>query len=239
MIDLMNKTISEIVTDNHRAAPVFEKYGLDFCCKGKRPLKTACADKEVDLNRLLADLNRIFSDVSASSPFNNMSITELSTYIVRVHHNYVKTMGPQILAYLSKVNLKHGDLFPYVGELIDLFAEVQRELEEHMVKEEKILFPRLRQVDGDDRPDEDVAYIQATIDILEADHDHAALGMQTIRALSNDFRPPATACTTHILAITSLKAFEEDLHQHVHLENNILFPKALAKSQQSRVKRLL
>ena len=238
MIDLMNKTLSEIVTDNHRAAPIFEKYGLDFCCKGKRPLKTACADKEVDTNHLLADLYKIFSDKSASSPFNNMSMTELSTYIVRVHHNYVKTMGPQILAYLSKVNKKHGDLFPYIGDIVALFADVQKDLEQHMDKEEKILFPRIRQLDGDERADQGLDNIQATIDILEEDHDHAALGMQKIRALANDFQPPPTACTTHIVALTSLKAFEEDLHQHVHLENNILFPTALAKMHQSGAKPL-
>jgi regulator of cell morphogenesis and NO signaling len=229
MSELLNKTLSQIVTDNYQAAYVFEKYGLDFCCKGKRPLADACIEKKVNTNALLSELNIALSTKTGGEQFNNMSLTELAEYIVRVHHNYVKQNAPQIFAYVTKVATKHGDRFPYMVEVYRLFAEVQEEMAQHMMKEEKILFPRIKQLEFFEKPQGSIDYLEAPIEVMEHEHDHAGSLMQQIRNLSNNYTAPDDACTTHRLTIAALKGFEEDLHQHVHLENNILFPKAIEK----------
>src|SRR5215213_5724651 len=113
MTDLLDRTLSQIVTENYQAAYVFEKYGLDFCCKGKRPLKDACKEKQIAVDNLLNELNIALSTRTVGNAFTEMSLTELAEYIVRVHHNYVKQNAPQILAYVTKVATKHGDHFPY------------------------------------------------------------------------------------------------------------------------------
>src|SRR5215216_4941649 len=109
MTELLNKTLSQIVNENFQAARVFEKYGLDFCCKGKRPLKEACAEKELGTDTILNELKNVSSTANAASDFQNMSLTELSEYIVRVHHSYVKLNAPQICDYALRVASKHGD----------------------------------------------------------------------------------------------------------------------------------
>jgi regulator of cell morphogenesis and NO signaling len=227
MSDLLNKTLSQIVTENYQAAYVFEKYGLDFCCKGKRPLKDACVEKQIDVDNLLNELNIALSTKTAGTEFDKMSLTELAEYIVRVHHNYVKQNAPQIFAYVTKVATKHGDRFPYMIEVYRLFAEVQQEMAEHMLKEEKILFPRIKQLEFFEKPHNSIDFLQAPIDVMEHEHDHAGRLMEQIRKATNNYTVPEDACTTHRLTVAALKGFEEDLHQHVHLENNILFPKAI------------
>jgi regulator of cell morphogenesis and NO signaling len=229
MTELLDKTLSQIVTENYQAAYVFEKYGLDFCCKGKRPLKDACSEKQIGVDKLLNELGVALSTKTAGTEFSNMSLTELAEYIVRVHHNYVKQNAPQIFAYVTKVATKHGERFPYMIKVYHLFAEVQEEMAQHMMKEEKILFPRIKQLDFFEKPHDSIDFLQAPIDMMEQEHDHAGTLMQKIRMETNNYSVPDDACTTHRLTIAALKGFEEDLHQHVHLENNILFPKAIEK----------
>ena len=232
MSELLDKTLSQIVTENYQAAYVFEKYGLDFCCKGKRPLKDACLEKKVNADALLNELNIALSTKTEGGQFNNMSLTELAEYIVRVHHNYVKQNAPQIFAYVTKVATKHGDRFPYMVEVYRLFAAVQEEMMQHMMKEEQVLFPRIKQLEFFEKPQHGIDYLKAPIEVMEHEHDHAGSLMQQIRKLTTNYTAPDDACTTHRLTIAALKGFEEDLHQHVHLENNILFPKAMEKFQQ-------
>src|SRR5687767_13821754 len=127
MTELLDKTLSQIVTENYQAAYVFEKYGLDFYCKGKRPLKDACSEKQIGVDKLLNELDVALSTKTAGTEFSNMSLTELAEYIVRVHHNYVKQNAPQIFAYVTKVATKHGERFPYMIKVYHLFAEVKEE----------------------------------------------------------------------------------------------------------------
>jgi regulator of cell morphogenesis and NO signaling len=227
MSEVLNKTLSQIVTENYQAAYVFEKYGLDFCCKGKRQLKDACEEKQISIDSLLNEINIVLSAKPIGPDFNNMSLMELTGYVVRVHHTYVKKNAHKILAYVTKVAAKHGDRFPYMIEVCKLFSEVQEEMMQHMFKEEKILFPRISQLELPDKPSTSIDFLQAPIDVMEHEHDHAGSLMQQIRVLTNNYQAANDACTTHRLTFTALKDFEEDLHQHVHLENNILFPKAI------------
>lgn len=227
MNELLNKTLSQIVTENYQAARVFEKYGLDFCCKGKRPLKEACVEKQIGEDSLLLELQDVLTARNTAFDFNNMSLIELSEYIVRVHHSYCKTNMPVILGYAMRVATKHGSNFPYMIEVYDLFAGLKEEMDHHMLKEEKILFPRIKQMEMAEPSQQGIEFLQAPIDVMEEEHDRAGYIMHRVRKLTSNYTPHPQACTTHRLLIDSLKAFEEDLHQHVHLENNILFPKAL------------
>lgn len=227
-----DKTLAQIVTDDYRAATVFARHGLDFCCKGKRSLTTACAEKGLDATLVASELAVALQSETAVADFATYSLTELSAYIVRVHHTYVKLQGPQTWQFVTKVASKHGERFPYMLQVQPLFSELLEELAEHMVKEEKILFPRIVQLEQGMNGEQPGEYLSIPVEVLEEDHERAGTLMAHIRALTNNYTAPEGACTTHRLAIDALRAFEEDLHRHVHLENNILFPKALALSKE-------
>ena len=235
MSELNTQSLAQIVTLDHRAAAIFEKYHLDFCCKGKRSLQQACAEQQLPVDEITTELQTIFSkDPSHNeNSFEQLSLTQLVDYIVSTHHDYVKKEMPQILAYLQRVAAKHGDRHPEMLKVFELFAEVKQEMEMHMQKEELILFPRIKGLEMISQKDDaelqlTMAYLQGPITVMEHEHDHAGNLLDEIRKLTNDYNPPADACTTYRLSFAALKAFEIDLHQHVHLENNILFPKALA-----------
>lgn len=232
---LTSLSLAQIVNNNHQAASVFEKYHLDFCCKGKRSLEQACIEQQLSLEEVSGDLENIFAKNSSCSiiNFEKMSLTQLADYIVQTHHAYVKNEMPQIQAYLHKVSSKHGDRHPELNKIFQTFNAVKEEMEGHMKKEELILFPRIKElqklVDSENANLQlNITYLQSPITVMEQEHDHAGNLLNDIRILSNDYTPPQDACTTYRLSFAALKAFELDLHQHVHLENNILFPKAIA-----------
>ncbi|MDZ4795955.1 MAG: iron-sulfur cluster repair di-iron protein [Bacteroidota bacterium] len=233
MNDLMTKSLAQIVSNNHRAAKVFEKYHLDFCCKGKRSLQEACTEKELKIEEVITELQRTEQVNSSSSDvdYNRLSLAQLSEYIVLIHHSFVKKESPAILGYLQKVASKHGDLHPEMIKVLQLFTTLKEDMEQHMQKEELVLFPRIKEVEKIMTEGKEIiinySYLFSPIDMMEQEHDHAGSMLAEIRQLTNNFTPPADACTTYRLSYTSLEAFELDLHRHVHLENNILFPRAL------------
>lgn len=235
----MNRTLSslslaQIVNSNHKAASIFEKYHLDFCCKGKRSLEQACVEQQLSLLKVTDELENLFSKDNDGIviDFEKMNLTQLADYIVQTHHAYVKNEMPQIHAYLQKVSSKHGERHSELYKIFQTFAAVKEEMEGHMKKEELILFPRIKELQklADNESAQlqlHINYLQSPITMMEQEHDHAGNMMNDIRILSNDYTPPQDACTTYRLSFAALKAFELDLHQHVHLENNILFPKAI------------
>ena len=230
---LSSLTLAQIVNSNHRAASVFEKYHLDFCCKGKRSLAEACNEQQLILSSVTEELREIFSKTgNGDIDFDKVSLTQLCDYIVQTHHAYVKNEMPQIYAYLHKVALKHGERHPELNKIFQIFAAVKEEMEEHMKKEEMILFPRIKDLEKMAHNENgqfqvNIGYLQSPINVMEHEHDHAGTQLNEIRVLTNDYTSPQDACTTYRLSFASLQAFEIDLHQHVHLENNILFPKAI------------
>lgn len=236
MTTLSGKTLSQIVTEHYGAARVFEKWGLDFCCRGKRPLEEACAEAGAPIEQVRAELAEAVATVPGGLDIGSLSITELADYIVRMHHGYIRLHGPQTYGYIARVAGKHGDRYPHMHDVRLLFAELLQELEEHMVKEEKILFPRMKQLeelpDLAGTPEE---FLSVPVSVMEDDHELAGTLLARIRSAARDFVPPPGACTTHGLALSALRAFEENLHQHVHLENNILFPRALRRFARQRV----
>ncbi len=234
----MNKTFSsltlaQIVNNNHQAASIFEKYHLDFCCKGKRSLEQACTEQQLSISKVTEDLENIFAkDSNSAVDFEKMNLAQLIDYIVQTHHAYVKNEMPQIYAYLHKISSKHGDRHPELYKIFQTFSAVKEEMEGHMKKEELALFPRIKELENLSNNENanlqlNLGYLQSPIHVMEQEHDHAGALLNDIRILSQDYTPPQDACTTYRLSFAALKAFELDLHQHVHLENNILFPKAI------------
>ena len=234
MNELGNKTLAQIVTGNHKAAALFEKYHLDFCCKGKRSLQQACEEQNLSIEQVLRELTDLNNNPNGRLKlfFDKITLTQLSDYIVSTHHEYVKTEMPKISVYLHKVASKHGHYHPELLKISELFADIQEEMITHMQKEELILFPRIKELEkislqqpGQLKLNE--AYLLSPITIMQQEHDLAGNILEKIRLLTNNFIPPNDACTTYRLSFASLQAFETDLHQHVHLENNILFPGAI------------
>jgi regulator of cell morphogenesis and NO signaling len=237
MNELASQTLAQIVTNDHRTATVFEKYHLDFCCKGKRSLQQACTEQNISVDELLNELEGASSTNQANFPFDKLSLSQLAEYIVSNHHAYVKKESPQLLAYAEKVNSKHGQRHPELFKIFEAVAAIKKEMETHMHKEEAILFPRIQELENFSKHEHgdiklSVSYLQAPITMMEQEHDHAGALLAEIRQLSENYTPPQDACTTYKLLFASLEAFEMDLHQHVHLENNILFPKAIALAKE-------
>ena len=165
-------------------------------------------------------------------PFTEMNSEQLIAHIVIHHHFYVKNSVNTIYQHIQKVAIKHGDRYPHMPKVLVLFTEVMAELLPHLEKEEKVLFPRIKQLTdaGTNHPVHGSLpdYLEIPIHMMEAEHDNAGQLLFGIRELTNEYRAPEDACTTHRVCLDELRAFEEDLHQHIHLENNILFPKALS-----------
>lgn len=234
MEKLNSLTLAQIVNNNHKAAMVFEKYHLDFCCKGKRSLQQACTEQQLSVNEIAAELETVFAvKKNDLIDFEKMSLTQLCDYIVHTHHSYVKNELPQIYAYLHKVASKHGERHIELYKIFEIFSAVKQEMEAHMQKEERILFPRIKELEKlvNDKTANlqlHIAYLQSPISVMEQEHDHAGTLLNEIRILTNDYTPPQDACTTYKLSFAALKAFELDLHQHIHLENNILFPGSIS-----------
>lgn len=234
-LDIVKKTtIAEMVTEDYRKATVFKKFGLDFCCGGKKTLEKACREKNIDL----AALTQALDDLDVSQPptgpdVNKMELDALIDHIVHTHHSYVAESIPVLTEFSDKVAKVHGVANPEVLEINRHFKAVAAELANHMWKEEDILFPYIRKLAVAKRFGTPIlpppfGTVANPINMMEAEHDHAGGALASIDALSNHYTPPAHACNTYRVLYAKLQEFENDLHRHVHLENNILFPKAIA-----------
>ena len=230
MLPIEQQTLASIALSNHSYIPVLEKYSLDFCCRGKETLVEACTKKNLSLTTILNEMGQSVKETKTQMPFTEMNVDQLISYILIHHHFYVKNNIGIIQEHIEKIATKHGDSFAYMQKVLSLFTEVIKELLPHMEKEEKILFPRIKEIAASMmihpfntlRPE----LINIPIQMMEKEHDKAGQLLFEIRKLTHQYTPPEDACTTHKVCLQELKAFEEDLHQHVHLENNILFPMA-------------
>jgi regulator of cell morphogenesis and NO signaling len=231
IMKLENQTLADLVSRNSQIASIFEKYDLDFCCRGKLKLGDAVKDDN-KLGSISEEINLLLnSHTQPPINFTSLTLTELADYIVEKHHRYVKEMMPLILQHLEKVANKHGSNFPEMKEVDLLFREVNNELGQHMLKEELILFPRIRMLDKLYRRNEILTEspgIEGPVAVMEDEHERAGELMDRIKKITNHYVAPEIACLTIQLSLEELRKFEMDLHKHVHLENNILFPKAIA-----------
>ena len=233
-----NATIKSIVTSDYRAAAIFEKYSLDFCCKGGVTIDQACSEKHVDAAPVYAELEQLADTSPGNTPrFSEWPMDELIDYIVNVHHNYVREATPVISAHTQKVGAVHGNNHPEVVAIARHFETVAADFKSHMMKEEQMLFPYIKTLVRAQRgvgafTPPPFGTAQNPIRMMEAEHQAAGDELHAIRSLSNTYVPPEDACTTYRVSFKELQQFEQDLHQHVHLENNILFPKAIALEQE-------
>src|SRR6266496_825527 len=211
--ELFSKTLAQIVNENHQTASVFEKYNLDFCCNGKRSLQKACEEKNLDPDLVTAEIDSVVSrPIKDAKDFNELSLAELVDHIVSTHHAYTKKELLQIFAYLQKVSSKHGERHSELHRIFESFVNLKEELELHMRKEELILFPRIKELENAiQNHNQDKMNIQSPIAVMEGEHEHAGILLKELRELSNNYTPPADACTTYRLSFAALQALETDL----------------------------
>ena len=224
--------IGDIVADNYHAAGIFKEFGIDFCCGGGISITKACKKRNLNPDDVVAKLNAVYSDNSEENQnYNAWEPGFLIDHIERTHHNFVRTKTHEISAYAAKVAKVHGERHPENVEIYNKFVALSRELIEHLQSEEERVFPLIREIyksrmNGESIPDKIHDRLRKELDLMEDEHEGAGDIMKEIRALSNDFTPPQDACATYRILYQNLAGFEEDLHKHVHLENNILFKKA-------------
>ncbi|GMR25626.1 MAG: iron-sulfur cluster repair di-iron protein [Ignavibacteria bacterium] len=227
------KTLSEIVTDNFHTAVVFEKYNLDYCCNGKRQFEDACMKNSIDPNLVIIDLEKINNNITVNEQnYDEWELDFLIDYIINNHHQYIRRMIPLIAEYGGKAAAAHSENHPELLKISEIFAVIYKDLKQHMLKEEQILFPFIKQIvqAKKNKGQAEKPYfgsVQHPIRMMEAEHENAGDGFREIRRLSEDYKIPADACSTYSAFYNALMEFEKDLHKHIHLENNILFPKAI------------
>lgn len=232
-------TIGSIVAEDYRTAPVFSKFQIDFCCKGGRTIEEVCNAKGIDPEILIEALLEVKNN--AGLPDENdvrvWSASKLADYIETVHHGYVRNTMPVLGTYLKKVATVHGDRHPELKEIFALFSECTVDLLNHMIKEETVLFPSIKKMDRLAASGEKLTapFFFGTVEnpIAMMRHEHSAEGdrFEKITLLTNNYTPPEDACNTYRVSFAKLREFEEDLHRHIHLENNILFHKAVELEQ--------
>jgi regulator of cell morphogenesis and NO signaling len=224
-------TVGEIVAADFRTAAVFQGLGIDFCCGGKRTLRDACRKQQVDEDEVLEAIVRVRAVPDAAPKFDSWPLEQLIGHIVNRHHAYVRRALPSLSAFTRKLAAVHGSRHPELYEIALLTEEVAREMSTHMMKEEQVLFPYIAAAsaaisNGMPAPAAPFGSIDDPIRVMEDDHDATGAAMARIRELTNGYVVPEDGCTTYRVCFAELRAFEEDLHAHVHLENNILFPAA-------------
>lgn len=232
--------IGAVVAEDYRAAAIFEQAGIDFCCHGHRTIDDACKEQNLDSGRLLGNLQLVLDSTArnddAVSDYKSWPLDLLADFIEKKHHRYVTAQIPVIRAFLEKILRVHGDNHPELAEIKELFDAGAGELTLHMQKEELMLFPFIRKmVQAKQSGNHDIAApfgtIQHPIRMMMQEHDGEGQRFRRIKELSSQYTPPPDGCNTYRAAYATLKAFEEDLHLHIHLENNILFPKSVALEQ--------
>jgi len=225
--------VKEIALSNPGARHILEDAGIDYCCGGGRPLQEACLQANVAEAEILSQLRENAKRVAPSeSRWVSAPLSELTRHIRECHHQYVRDSVPRLRALLAKIREKHGSNHRELAEIEKLFGDVAREMLMHMQKEEQILFPFIDALEGAANGNGTIEppffqTVKNPIHSMMKEHDSAGELMRQIRTASSGYQAPAEGCTSYQAAYQGLEEFEKDLHLHVHLENNILFPRAV------------
>lgn len=231
------QTVREIALENPASIRVFEQFGIDYCCGGRKPLADACNAKGLALDDVVAALNAAgVAPAEVQEDWTAQPLAVLSRHIVDTHHAYVRRELPRLYELAQRVVNRHGDTRPELLRIQSKLAEMGEELLQHCTKEEVVLFPYIAKLEralaeGNEKPHGCFGTVANPIAMMMQEHDAAGALMADMRELSNGFTPPAGACPTFHAYYNGLHEFEHDLHRHVHLENNILFPKAIELEQ--------
>ncbi len=224
-------TIGEIVANDFRAASLFKEAGIDFCCGGYKFLSEASREKGSDLSMILEQLGLLSqTPVDFATNFKEWEIGFLCDYIMNTHHKFVLKNLPELVFYTQKIADVHGDNHPELLEVAELFATMNEELLQHLKNEEEVLFPTIKAAKISASPQAKSTII-SEVTRMQGEHEFAGGAMDKINVLTNNYLIPADACNTYRVALKLLEQFEDDLHIHVHLENNILYPKALKMAE--------
>ncbi|WP_417872799.1 iron-sulfur cluster repair di-iron protein [Xanthomarina gelatinilytica] len=226
------KQIGQYVAEDYRTAGVFSKYGIDFCCKGHRTIEEVCTKNNIDSNELLNELDKVLTaNTNQSIDYKSWPLDLLAEYIEKKHHRYVEEKIPILRQFLDKLCKVHGERHPELFKINELFTASAVELAAHMKKEELILFPFIKkmvkaQIDKGAILAPQFGTVENPIAMMMQEHDNEGERFRQIAELTNNYNPPADACNTYRVTFAMLDEFEKDLHLHIHLENNILFPEA-------------
>jgi regulator of cell morphogenesis and NO signaling len=227
-----DKTIGELVAEDYRSATVFEKYGIDFCCGGQQLLGAACREKGLDPDAIWREIEAAKGEpIKRSENYAAWDLPFLADYIVNTHHAWLNENTAQIAAYARKIAEVHGAHHPEVVEIAGIFDEIAADMKCHLREEEEVLFPAIKRLDAAGRsgttPEaDDRAAIRDSLERLNREHEAIGDAVHAIRHRAKNYAIPEDVCNTFVVTYRKLKEFEDDLHKHVHLENNILFPKA-------------
>lgn len=232
-----NSIIGDLVAKDYRAATVFKNHGIDFCCQGNRSIDAACQDQDLNSDQIVEELKEANKEPNASGiDYNSWPLDLLADYIEKKHHRYVEAKVEEITPYIEKINRVHGERHPELAEVEALFKASAGELAMHMKKEELTFFPKIRKmVQNQEAGSIDKAQmenLESAIDTFMKEHDNEGERFRTIESLTNGYTTPEDGCNTYRVTLAMLKEFEDDLHLHIHLENNILFPKSAAMAGQ-------
>ena len=227
--DLAETRVCDLVTSIPARGGVLSKYNLDFCCGGEETLSQACELRGIAIEDVIRDIEYIDlkRGESRKGEFDAMSATELCDHIESNHHEFLKQHLPIVAQHANKVALVHGEREPYLKEIASVFTELKNELEPHMLKEEQILFPLIRQLDGSTTlPESHCGSVRNPIRAMFNEHHAAGQALAKLSELTNSYTPPMHACNTYRALFGELALLEKDTHDHIHKENHVLFVKA-------------
>jgi regulator of cell morphogenesis and NO signaling len=226
---------ADIVKQDYRTAIVFRKHEIEFCCGGRWPLSIICETKGLDLEDLIRELRTAIREIRISSflPFEEWSVDFLTDYILHTHHRYLKDTLPHITAQLEKFIAEHLKKYPYLAEVKQLFDKLSSSMLPHLQQEEEILFPYIRQIAHAYQSKESYASLlvrtlrKPVEHIMQQEHDVLVSILSKLRSLTSNYTAPENGCTSHRVSFLMLQELDNDLMQHLYLENSILFPKAI------------
>lgn len=225
--ELKTLSVGEIVANDFRTSAAFKNAGIDFCCGGKQSFNDACIEKGINAEKLESEILKTTEEpLNEFMNFKNWDPVFLSDYIVNTHHKFVVKNLPDLVFYTQKIANVHGEHHPELIEVADLFAKINDELLQHLKNEEEVLFPAIKEVVSTNSASA-IATIKSEIERMLGEHEFAGGAMDDINVITKGYKVPEDGCNTYKVAFKLLEQFEDDLHTHVHLENNILFPKAL------------
>ncbi|MEX0886958.1 MAG: iron-sulfur cluster repair di-iron protein [Phycisphaeraceae bacterium] len=225
----INTTIGQLVVERPSRSRLFEHLGIDYCCGGNQPLAVACQARGLDAGTVIKLLSATEQDATEQPDHDwaQARLAALAGHIEQTHHTYLRRELPRLTAMIDKVAHVHGQHHPWLSELRGVFVAFVQELDAHMLKEERVLFPMIRQLEaGESHAADHCGGVGNPVRMMEHEHDQAGAALVTMRELTDGFTPPDGACNTFRAMLDALRELEHDMHQHVHKENNILFPRA-------------
>lgn len=232
--------VTDIVIHDYRTADIFRKYNIDFCCGGKWPLEIVCQNKNLDTDDVIKELQSVVIQPpsNAAIDFDDWDVDFLADYILNVHHRYLHRALPEINEQTARFLEEHRKKFPELEEIEVIMHHFLKEIPPHMRQEEEIFFPYIKQISHAYKHTESYARLlirtlrKPLEEVMLKEHEVTGANLHRLRTITNNYTPPQNACLTHKVTFAKLRELDNDLVQHIHLESNILFPKAIAMEQE-------